>query len=400
MVAEVPRGPGRRGACAPPNLSPKRKLTPRGSFAAVNVAATTICRRGRDPLCPTARREVARRDACSMRGGVRTLLLCSVAAAASGFARPGPVRMGILGGPDFAIKKWTWRGSDIRYCSAGPEDGTPVVLVHGFGASLDYYRHPIRQLSSEGYRVYALDLLGFGGSSKPLGDTEYGIELWKSQVLDFAGTFCKKDWVVAGNSIGGLVAVNCAADGDGVKGLLLFNCAGGSNNKFVITDELTPWYLKLFAVPIFSTLDVLLKNAGFARWLFERTKTPENVQATLQSVYGNKAAVDDELVESILRPADDPNALDVFVRVLTGDPGTTPEKIMPRVDVPTHLVWGDNDPFTPLDGPYGKYFAGLAADESLPGVTLSVIPNAGHIPFDDYPEESGAAVLPFLRSLA
>ena len=67
----------------------------------------------------------------------------------------------------------------------------------------------------------------------------------------------------------------------------------------------------MFAVPIFSLLDLLLKNNASASWLFERTRNPENIRATLQSVYVNKGACDDTLVSSIATAAKDPNALKV-----------------------------------------------------------------------------------------
>eukprot|EP00929_Paragymnodinium_shiwhaense_P016957 TRINITY_DN12576_c0_g1_i1.p1 TRINITY_DN12576_c0_g1~~TRINITY_DN12576_c0_g1_i1.p1 ORF type:complete len:175 (-),score=31.20 TRINITY_DN12576_c0_g1_i1:229-753(-) len=171
------------------------------------------------------------------------------------------------------------------------------------------------------------------------------------------------------------------------------------NNKFTMTDDLTPWSLKLFAVPIFALLDFLLRQKGFAAWLFERTKSAENVQQTLRNVYVNKSVVDKELVNSILAPADDPNALEVFTLILTGDPGTTPDKLLPRVTCPIKLVWGDDDPMTPLAGPYGQYFQGLAMDTKRPDITLSIV-NAGHCPHDDAPDEVHEAALPWLEKVS
>jgi pimeloyl-ACP methyl ester carboxylesterase len=50
---------------------------------------------------------------------------------------------------------------------AGPADGVPVLLIHGFGASVGHWRNNIPALAAAGYRTYAIDLLGFGGSDKP-----------------------------------------------------------------------------------------------------------------------------------------------------------------------------------------------------------------------------------------
>ena len=96
-----------------------------------------------------------------------------------------------------------------------------------------------------------------------------------------------------------------------IRALLLFNAAAGINNKFTMSDSLTPFSLKLFAIPIFTVLDILLKTNIFSSWLFERTRKRENIRSTLQSVYVNKFACDDELIDSIAKAAEDPNALDV-----------------------------------------------------------------------------------------
>ncbi|MEL7333814.1 MAG: alpha/beta fold hydrolase, partial [Cyanobacteria bacterium J06560_2] len=60
---------------------------------------------------------------------------------------------------------WDWRGYDIKYVAYG--EGPPIVLIHGFGASIGHWRKNIPVLAAAGHRVYALDLLGFGDSDKP-----------------------------------------------------------------------------------------------------------------------------------------------------------------------------------------------------------------------------------------
>lgn len=55
-----------------------------------------------------------------------------------------------------------------------------LVLIHGFGASVYHWRYNIPALVAKGYRVLALDLLGFGLSDKPI--IEYSAETWRDQV--------------------------------------------------------------------------------------------------------------------------------------------------------------------------------------------------------------------------
>ena len=147
--------------------------------------------------------------------------------------------------------------------------------------------------------------------------------------------------MLAGNSIGSRIALEVAlVEPKLVQGLLLYNAAAGINNKFTITDKLTPFYFKIFAIPIFTVLDLLLKNKSFAINLFDRVRDPLNIKSTLESVYVNKAACDDFLIDCIEDAAKDENSLDVFVEILTNDAGKTPDMFMESLNnVPIHFVW-------------------------------------------------------------
>jgi pimeloyl-ACP methyl ester carboxylesterase len=63
---------------------------------------------------------------------------------------------------------YSWRGQRIRYIASGPANAEKsVVLVHGLFVNADHWRRTINELGAEGYRTYAIDLLGSGYSSKP-----------------------------------------------------------------------------------------------------------------------------------------------------------------------------------------------------------------------------------------
>jgi len=85
----------------------------------------------------------------------------------------------------FPVDFYDWKGYKIRYTKSVMDDSNPpIILIHGFGASFEYYRKQIPVFSRAGYSVYAIDLLGFGGSEKVVG-AGYSAELWAQQVLDF-----------------------------------------------------------------------------------------------------------------------------------------------------------------------------------------------------------------------
>lgn len=76
-----------------------------------------------------------------------------------------------------------------------------------------------------------------------------------------------------------------------------------------------------------------------------------------------------------------------------------PDKLVQegKVDVPMLFLWGDADPFTPMDGPIGRFFRSLP--ETRDDVTFTVIPDCGHCPHDDRPDLIHAEMLPWMSSL-
>eukprot|EP00440_Ansanella_granifera_P055846 gb/GFBE01060528.1/.p1 GENE.gb/GFBE01060528.1/~~gb/GFBE01060528.1/.p1 ORF type:complete len:429 (+),score=90.66 gb/GFBE01060528.1/:1-1287(+) len=300
---------------------------------------------------------------------------------------------------------WDWRGLRVGYRSAGPEDGQPVVLIHGFGVSGGTYRRTLPALAAAGYRAHAVDLLGFGASQKSP-NVDYSTDLWQEMIADFCDTIAPQTPVfLVGNSLGSLVSIAAASsfwgrDLQRVRGLVLLNCGAGMNSKFLLSSKLVPLGFQLLALPLFALLDAVLSFRPLAEYGFSRLASKETVSQALKACYVNKEAVDDELVDGVLKPAADTGALDVFVKVLTGDPGRTPDELLPSVICPVRLIWGTKDTVTPLTGEaayYGQYFRDLAADEAMHHISLQEV-NAGHVPQDDAPEAVHDAMLPWLAN--
>ncbi|MCO5558818.1 hypothetical protein L7F22_012406 [Adiantum nelumboides] len=285
---------------------------------------------------------------------------------------------------------WTWRGYRIVYSVQGV--GPPLLLVHGFGASIGHWRRNIAVLS-ENNTVYAIDLIGLGSSEKP-SKFKYTMETWANMLIDFIKDIISEPTVLIGNSIGSLACTMVAAEApkDIVRGMVLLNCSGGMNNKAVVDD----WRIRLF-LPLLWLVDFLLLQKTIAARLFQRVQTRENLRNVLQAIYCNKEAVDDELIEIIARPAQDPGALDAFVAIITGPPGPSPISLLPKIAVPVLVLWGDKDPFTPIDGPVGKFFSGLPAAQS--NVQLRILENVGHCPHDDRPDLVHQELLPWLAQV-
>ncbi|MEM6597275.1 MAG: alpha/beta fold hydrolase, partial [Cyanobacteria bacterium P01_C01_bin.69] len=106
---------------------------------------------------------------------------------------------------------WMWRGWRVRYThlvgSAAVQGEPPLLLIHGAGSSLAQWRENLTQFARE-RPVYAIDLLGFGGTQKAA--CELNSDLWVAQVADFWQTFLQQPMILMGHSLGALVALQLA----------------------------------------------------------------------------------------------------------------------------------------------------------------------------------------------
>lgn len=152
-------------------------------------------------------------------------------------------------------------------------------------------------------------------------------------------------WRLCGNSIGSLVALLAAQSlgEDNIAGICLINCAGGMTSFRL--SELNP-----LAAALFVAFNAVLFNRFTGRSFFRRFKTRENVRSVLQQAYaGGASAISEELVSILCQPADDEGAADVFLAVLNGPAGPTPESLLQALSWCEVLVlWGSDDPFTPF----------------------------------------------------
>ncbi|NEP46366.1 MAG: alpha/beta fold hydrolase [Okeania sp. SIO2H7] len=276
---------------------------------------------------------------------------------------------------------WTWKDHQIQYAVMG--SGPPLVLVHGFGASIGHWRNNIPTLAAGGNRVFALDLLGFGASAKP--PLDYSLELWQELLVDFWSEQIKEPATFVGNSIGALLSLMMLANyPDIATGGVLINCAGGLNHR---PEELNPvlgFVMGMFAKAVNSPV--------LGPFVFNQVRQKHRIRNTLRQVYGNKEAITDELVELLYLPSCDPGAQKVFASILRAPAGPRPSELLPLVKQPLLVIWGADDPWTPIAG--AKIYQDLAANGGR--VKFVSVPNTGHCPHDERPAEVNRLILDWL----
>ena len=183
-------------------------------------------------------------------------------------------------------RQWIWRGWPIRYTFVPeeiPQDAEtkpPLILIHGFGAGVEHWRHNIPTLRQY-YRVYALDLLGFGRSHKAA--TDYTAYLWAEQIYYFWRSFIGKPVVLVGNSIGSLVCLTAAFKyPEMVSGLVMLSLPDVS-----LRQEAIPKGLR----PIVNTIEGLFSPPLLLRTLFNIIRRPGVIRPWVGVAYHDKSAI-------------------------------------------------------------------------------------------------------------
>ena len=258
-------------------------------------------------------------------------------------------------------------GVRLRVRDTGPRDAPVVILLHGFGSSLDTWEPWARALSTR-FRVIRYDLPGFGlTGADPTGDyTDARAMQILTDLMDLLGVDRAS---LIGNSLGGRIVWNFAArNPDRVRRLVLISPDGFASPGFAY-DEVTKPPLRMRALPYVAPRGLL--------------------RANLAAAYARPAALSEETLtryhDMMLAPGVRRAILARMGQVILRDP--TPA--LARIQAATLLLWGENDAMIPISN---------ASDylRNMPHAMLIRLPNLGHVPFEEDPENSLGPVARFL----
>jgi pimeloyl-ACP methyl ester carboxylesterase len=280
------------------------------------------------------------------------------------------------------------------------------MLVHGFGASADHWRHTLPALAPHA-RVLAIDLLGFGASDKPPsrlageperpGAVRYCFDLWAELVVDALAALAPQPsagkLTLIGNSIGAMVALTAACQlqalGQAPSQVVLIDCA-----QRTLDDKraaLLPWWERQ-SRPL---VKALVRQRAVIGPLFRLLARPAFIRRVLTVAYPSGAHVDDQLVELLHRPATSPGASESFrgfVNLFNDHlaPQLLEQLSRQQPAVPVRLLWGEADPWEdPAEA--RRWAATYACIQEL-----VVLPGLGHCPHDEAPEQVNPILLGWL----
>jgi pimeloyl-ACP methyl ester carboxylesterase len=252
----------------------------------------------------------------------------------------------------------TGAGGEVGWDRFG--DGPPIVLVHGTPWSSWSWRHVARALS-ERFTVYVFDLLGFGASDKHPGQdvslAAHGQRL--AALLDFWGL---ETPALVAHDIGGATALRTH----------LLHHRPVAALALIDVVALAPW-----GSPFYQLVS---EHAS----VFEQL--PPAIHEGVVRAYVRTAearGLDRDVETALVSPWLDATGQSAFYRqIAQGDERHTDEVelLYGQITAPTLIVWGEDDPWLPLE-------RGRELARRIPTARLEVLPGAGHLVPEARPEE-------------
>ena len=262
----------------------------------------------------------------------------------------------------------------------GPTDGPPVLLIHGSVGWSGSWRHTLDALAAEGYRAIAIDLPPMGYSDRdPAGD--YSRAAAAARILAFTEATGTRPHLVA-HSFGAGAAVQAVMQApDAFASLTIVNGA----------LPLDP--------PVDARLPAPLRPVWLREVFISATITnPVASRRVLQAFLYRDETATDEVLAVLSRPSHLEGATEALAEWLPAglvppaDLPSTQSEAFRRISLPTALIWGAEDTSTPLS--QGQTLAQL-----IPGATLTVLPDVGHIPMIEDPAGFNAVLISALTDL-
>ena len=262
-------------------------------------------------------------------------------------------------------------GLTLHVRDTGPKDAPPIILLHGFGASLHTWE-PWARLLSDHYRIIRFDLPGSGLSPPdPTGDysDERSMQLLAA-LMDRLGVARA---TLVGNSMGGRIAWSFAArHPERVDHLVLISPDGFASPGFE--------YDKHTQVPV---------SVKLMRYILPKPLLRMSLAPAYADPHFLSEALTDRYYDLMLAPGARAAMIERMQQVVLTDP----RPWLARITAPTLLLWGEQDRMIPFAN---------AADylKAISHATLVALPGVGHLPQEEAPERSAAALRTFLQSPA
>jgi pimeloyl-ACP methyl ester carboxylesterase len=269
---------------------------------------------------------------------------------------------------------------DVHYKQMGSGD-TIFILLHGFGASTFSWREVMEPLAAFG-RVIAYDRPAFGLTERPMTWDEINPYTQESNInllLGMMNAMEVEQAILIGNSAGGTVAT-----------------------AFALTHPERVQAL----IEVDAAIYMTMPNSALLQWLLDTPQLDRLGPLIARQIGGGRgddflksAFHDSTLVEQnpkILEGYRKPLSVENWDRALweftkASEPVNLAEQL-DQISVPTLVISGDDDRIVPLEN-------SLRLAEDIPGASLAVLENCGHVPQEECPTAFMLALINFITDL-
>ena len=246
-------------------------------------------------------------------------------------------------------------GTRIRYLVAG--NGPALVLLHTLRTQLDMFQNVIPELATR-FRVYALDYPGHGHSDAP--DADYAAEFFVASVAGFLDQLNIRDAVLAGESIGGAIALLLAARRNPrIRGVVAVNPYDYDRGRGLRRSS------------VLANLFIGMSGVPFIGGAIRSVQPYPAVKRILQGGVYRKDAFPPALLRELYAAGKEPGHPRAFMQLVRHWPSWEQARgEYGNITLPVLLLYGDHD---------WSYDAEREADHrAIPGSRMRIVKDAGH----------------------
>ena len=274
-------------------------------------------------------------------------------------------------------------GVRLHTVVAGPKDGPPILLLHGFPECWFTWRNQIAPLAQAGYRVVVPDQRGYNLSDKPSGVESYQIDWLTADVRELIHVMGRERAILAAHDWGGAVAWRFAMDyPEMVDKLIVMNAphpvAFARELSHNGSQRLKSWYMFFFQLPWLPEALLGFDPLSSARLFFRRTAV-------------RAGAFSDADLTVMAAALAQPDALRTMIHWYRAAFRYPPLHRTRVIETPTLLIWAEDDVALSKSLTYGL-------EKRVPHLTVHYIPRCGHWVQNEAPDQVNKQMLAFLQS--
>lgn len=241
------------------------------------------------------------------------------------------------------------------------KEKTPILFIHGFSSNIHTWEALFNQFDNEfSYPIIAIDLLGFGFSDKP--EISYTREFYLDLIYKIISYYNFKKVLLVGNSMGGEISLRFTIQHpELVEKLILIDSAG------LIERKNLPWFLQKSSKFFLSSFNFIFTNKTAIRYF-------------LKTAFYDPTKVNQKKVELYYLPLKTEGGTRAHLSLFDHPIHKIPFEDLKKIQIPTLIIWGLNDQWIPLEH-------GLLLNKHILNSKLVILPETGHVPQEEKPEE-------------